>query len=179
MGHGEKDLTQADIELGYERNEIQLKGVIYFGVGLFLLIVITFGLMYILWGVMEQRSAEEHAVRNPMQLSERDRLPPEPRLQSAPGFGVDSPNGRVNLELAVPQAEYWELKKQWDDLRKNGRKDSETGIVIAMPIDQAKEEFLSQGVKSRTGEEAVKNAERSKRYLTDASSGRMATAERK
>ncbi len=179
MVHGDKDISPADIELGYERNEIQVKGIMYFGIGLFLLITITFGLMYILWGVMEQRAQEEHAVRNPMQRSEKDRLPPEPRLQSAPGFGVDSPKGRVNMELAVPQAEYWELKKQWDDLRKNGRKDAETGIVTVMPIDQAKEEFLSQSVKARSGEDAAKKAAESKRYLTDASAGRMATAERR
>lgn len=179
MGHGNKDLTQADIELGYERNDIQVKGILYFGIGLFLLIVITFGLMYVLNDVMEERAKEEHAVRNPMIRTAKESLPPEPRLQSAPGFGVDSPNGRVNLELTVPQAEYWELKKQWAELKENGVKDPETGTVIAMPIEQAKEEFLGQNVKARAGEDVEKKVKESRRFITDASAGRLAASERR
>ncbi len=37
--------TFVDFDKAYETNLIGLRGVIYFGVGLFLLIVVTFGLM--------------------------------------------------------------------------------------------------------------------------------------
>ena len=43
---------------------------------------------------------------NPLAMSDREQLPPEPRLQMAPGFGVDTEKGRVNLELSYPQSEY-------------------------------------------------------------------------
>ncbi|HCA59973.1 MAG TPA: hypothetical protein DEP46_18565, partial [Blastocatellia bacterium] len=101
-------------------------------------------------------------------------LPPEPRLQGAPGFGVDGPNGRVNLELTVPQSEYWELEKQWKVLWKEGAKHPETGAVISMPIEKAKEVVLSSGLKAKQGPEAEKLVEKSRRYLTDASAGRIA-----
>lgn len=174
MAHTAKDDLAVDVELGYEQNDIQLRGIIGFAVGLLLLIVITFGLMYALLYVLESYSAEAQASVNPMQMKEKERLPAEPRLQGAPGFGVDGPNGRVNLELTPPQAEYWELEKQWKVLWKEGAKHPETGAVISMPIEQAKEVVLSSGLKAKQGPEAEKLAERSRQYFTDASAGRVA-----
>ena len=174
MAHTAKDDLAVDVDLGYEQNNIQLRGIIGFAVGLLLLIVITFGLMWALLYVLESYAAESHASKNPMQLSEKDRLPPEPRLQGAPGFGVDGPNGRVNLELTVPQSEYWELEKQWKVLWKEGAKHPETGAVISLPIEKAKEVVLSSGLKAKQGPEAEKLVEKSRRYLTDASAGRIA-----
>lgn len=173
MGQTKHDVTQADLELGYERNDIQVKGIVYFTVGLFFLIVITFGLMWALYGVLEEDAQKTHASTNPMQLKDKDRLPPEPRLQSAPGFGVDSEKGRVNLELTAPQSEYWELEKQWKDLWANGKKHPETGTVINMPIEEAKAKLLQQSLKAKSGPDVEKIAEESRRYYTDASAGRL------
>ena len=46
-----------------------------------------------------------------MAMSEQERLPPEPRLQVARVSASTVENGRVNLELREPQAEYRELQK--------------------------------------------------------------------
>ena len=167
-------------EKGYEENVIGVKGIVYFGIGLLILIIITFGLMWALMGVLEDnKKAEMDADRNPMAMSEREALPPEPRLQAAPGFGVDGPNGRVNLELNAPQSEWWELKKQYEQVWKQGMKDPSTGAVSALPIDQAKEAFLSQQVKARNNPEAQRLYEESKLRFSDASSGRTATDRRR
>src|SRR4051794_638562 len=101
--HKQTDPT-FDPSKGYEENQIQLRGIIGFGVGLFLLIVITFGLMWMFSGVLKDTFKTPDNEKNPMAMSDKERLPPEPRLQLAPGFGVDSENGRVNLELMAPQA---------------------------------------------------------------------------
>ena len=95
-----------DLDKGYEENYIGLKGIVYFGVGLLLLIIITFVLMWALLYKMREVSTEYADPANPMAMTEKERLPPEPRLQAAPGFGVDSDEGRVNLELTVPASEY-------------------------------------------------------------------------
>ena len=113
--------TAVDLNKPYEENDIQLKGIIGFAGGLFLLIVITFGLMWAFLNVLKDYSAEGE-VKNPMIMSEKERLPPEPRIQAAPGFGVDSENGRVNLELTIPQAEYREMQKQWKKAWEEGHK---------------------------------------------------------
>ena len=169
-----------DYERGYETNLIGLRGIIYFGVGLFLLIVITFGLMYFLQNVMEENAIEtKDKDKNPMMLSEKDRLPPEPRLQGAPGFGVGDKQNRVNLELRAPQSEYWELEKQWADQWKNGQKDEKTGTVVTLPIEEAKQKFLQSNVKTRTGEQSQKSLDESRSIVSYSSAGRTATDKRR
>ncbi len=164
--------TAGDLNRPYEENDIQLKGIFGFAIGLFLLIVITFALMWSFLNVLEDYTKENAGPANPMAMSEIDRLPPEPRLQLAPGFGVESESGRVNLELREPQAEYRELYKQWEEIWENGQRDEKTGVVTSMPIEQAKEKLLSQNVKAKTNPEAEKNLEASKSYISDSSGGR-------
>lgn len=158
----------------YEENEIRLKGIIGFGIGLFFLIVITFGLMWaLLYKLKQFQSEAEAADRNPMAMSDKERLPPEPRLQSAPGFGIDSEKGRVNLELTAPSAEYRELHTQWLELWEHGARDPKSGTVTILPIDEAKEKFLEENAKAKTGPEAEEYWKNSRSYMTDASSGRV------
>ncbi len=136
--------TYVDLDKPYETNVIGMRGIIYFAVGLFLLVVITFGLMWFLQNVMEEQSIAEKDVVSPMMMNEQERLPPEPRLQGAPGFSVDSERGRVNLELKAPQSEYRNLQEQWETMWRDGRKEEKTGTVVAMPIEEAKRKFLEQ-----------------------------------
>lgn len=171
--------TAVDLNIAYEQNEIQLKGIFGFAIGLFLLIVITFALMWALLNVLKDYSAENAGPANPMVMSDKERLPPEPRLQGAPGFGVESDKGKISMELGAPQAEYRELKKQWDDLLEHGQKDKRTGVVSMMPISEAKEKFLSQNVKAKSGPDAEKFLKDSRTYFSDASSGRMASETRR
>ena len=172
--------TLSELNRPYEQNIIGFGGIVKFAVGLFLLIVVTFALMLLLNRVLEDNKQEEwKADQNPMVMGDRERLPPEPRLQTAPGFGVDSPNGRVNMELSIPQAEYLELKRQWDDIREHGKKDPTTGATIWMPIDAAKEKVLEEHLKAKSGPDAEKLFVDSRKYVSDASSGRRATVKRR
>lgn len=168
--------TINDLNKPYEENEIGIKGILWFAVGLFLLIVITFGLMWALLNVLKDYDRENAGPVNPMAMNERDRLPPEPRLQAAPGFGVDSEKGRVNLELLPPQAEYRELHKQWVQMWEKGTKDAKTGTVIALPIEEAKQKVLQQGLKAKTGADAETLYDRSRMMISDANSGRTEAA---
>ena len=168
-----------DLNKPYEQNEIQLKGIFGFAIGLFLLIVITFALMWALLNVLKDYSVENSGVKNPMAMSDRERMPPEPRLQLAPGFGVESEKGRLNMELIEPQAEYRELSRQWQKLWDEGQKDEKTGAVTMLPIKDAKEKFLSQNAKAKTGVDAGKFLSTSRVYFSDASSGRVASETRR
>lgn len=180
MGATKHEKSFVDFDKPYEQNIIGLKGIVFFGVGLFLLITITFGLMWALQNVLEDQKVEDdNASANPMAMKDRERLPAEPRLQVAPGFGVDLQTGRTNLELQAPQAEYWELKKQWEDEWMHGVKDTKTGVTTVLPIDQAKQVFLQQNAKANTSPEAEKFYEDSRLYINDSSSGRRATLKRR
>ncbi len=168
-----------NFEKPYETNIVGLRGVIYFAVGLFLLIVITFGLMWFLQNVMEEQSAETKDSKNPMMMTEREVLPPEPRLQTAPGFGVESERGFVSLELKASQSEYRELAKQWEKLWTEGQKDPKTGTVISLPIEEAKRKFLEENVKTRTDQRAQTALDESRSIVSYSSSGRTATDKRR
>lgn len=163
----------------YEDNVIGLRGIVGFGVGLFLLIVVTFVLMWLLEGLLEENAKETKSSNNPIAMSDKDRLPPEPRLQAAPGFGIDGPNGRINLELRGPQEEHWQLEKIWKDVWANGMKDPSTGAVSALPIEKAKEILLSENVKAKSGPEVQNLFADSKLRISDSSAGRVASDRRR
>jgi len=175
MGSTKHEKSFVDFEKPYEQNVIGFKGIVYFAVGLFLLIVITFGLMWALLGVFEDQAKIDKVSNNPMALSEKDRLPPEPRVQAAPGFGIDGPRGHVNLELKAPQAEWWELEKQNKELWEKGMVDKATGAITALPIEEAKKKLIERNVKAKSGADAEKLFAESKLRFSDASSGRVAT----
>ncbi|MEJ7698513.1 MAG: hypothetical protein WKF71_02540 [Pyrinomonadaceae bacterium] len=169
-----------DFDKPYETNTIGLRGVIYFSVGLFLLVVVTFGLMWFLENVMEDGALEaDNQNERPMQMSARENLPPEPRLQGAPGFAVESEQGQVNLELAAPQSEYRELERQWTKLWEEGQKDSKTGTVVTLPIEEAKEKFLQSNAKANNSEEGQNILKESRSIVSDSSAGRTASVVRR
>jgi len=169
-----------DYDRTYETNLIGLRGIIYFGVGLFVLVVVTFGLMFFLQNVMEDQAVESKDNKNPMMMNDTERLPPEPRLQGAPGFGVESDQGvRLNMELRAPQSEYWELERQWEKQWANGQKDPKTGTVITLPLEQAKEKLLQENVKTRAGEQSQKSLDESRSIVSYSSAGRTATDKRR
>lgn len=179
MGSPKHEKSFVDFEKPYEQNVIGLKGIFYFGIGLLVLIVITFALMWAFEGVLEEEAKQTKASTNPMIMSEKERLPPEPRVQAAPGFGVESDKGRINLELKAPQSEYWELKKQWEETWKHGHKDEKTGTIVSMSIDEAKKKFLEKSVKAKSSAEAEKAMTDSRMVISDSSAGRMATLKRR
>jgi hypothetical protein len=70
-------------------------------------------------------------------------LPPEPRLQAAPGFAIKLPDGRTEgLALKAPQAEYRALREEWDKALRGELRD-QSGKPIAIPIEQAMKQVVS------------------------------------
>ena len=71
-----------------------------------------------MWGMfrfLNWQETEKEPQPGPMAMTEQERLPQEPRLQAAKGFGVKLENGNwVDLEKREPQAEYRVLREQWD-----------------------------------------------------------------
>lgn len=180
MGSTKHEKTFVDYDKSYETNIIGLRGIIYFGIGIFLLIVVTFGLMLVLLNVMEDQAKDADALSpNPMGMNKTERLPPEPRLQAAPGFGVGEGRDRVNLELKAPQSEYWELEKQWNKTLADGQKDPNTGTVVTLPIEEAKRKLLEENVKARSGQDAQKTFEESRTFVSYSSAGRLNSDKRR
>ena len=134
-------------DVSHEASDVNVRSIILFAGGLFVFGVIVHILMSLMFSYMQSRADKQEAAnpRGPMAFTEKERLPPEPRLQAAPGFGISLGEGKapVNLQLREPQAEYNELHKIWlDDL--NGQTDPRTGKA-SMPIAQAMQKIVQDG----------------------------------
>lgn len=179
MGKTKHEKSYVDFDQPYEQNIIGLRGVIYFGIGLFLLVVITFGLMWFLQDVMQEQAAtEDKRNENPMIMGDRERLPPEPRLQAAPGFGVDTEKGRVNLELQHPQAEWEVLQQRYREMWEKGEK-AQNGTVVALPIEEAKQRFLTETSNAANPAQNQNILNQARSIISDSSSGRRANETRR
>ena len=148
-----------NIDVTHEVSDVYIGGIAQFVIGLFVLIVVSFVLMWAMFRMLESRPVEGEKPRSPMARSDQERLPPEPRLQSAPGFAEelektapskkegDGDNSKQNTANApVGKDPLWEirvLRTQWDDVLKNGPTDP-NGKRYGMPIERAKQEVLKQ-----------------------------------
>lgn len=136
-------------EVTHEASDINVRAVLEF------VLVLTIGTiavcvgMWLLFGYFNAQEAREPGP-GPMALTKDERLPPEPRLQAAPGFAVTLEDGRrIGLERGAPQAEYWTLRDQWRLALKGELKD-QSGNPIGMPIEQAMDQIVSgQGLPTR------------------------------
>jgi hypothetical protein len=149
--HETPDVTHIqNPDVSHEASDVNIGSIVKFVIGLFVLTVISFVLMKLLYNVLETRAAQADPPRRPMAMTEKERLPPEPRLQAAPGFGVNLGEGKemINLQLREPQAEYREMRKIWDEALE-GRPDPRTGMS-SMPIEEAMKKVTEDGsIKTR------------------------------
>ena len=134
-------------DVSHEASDVNVRSIIIFAGGLLVFCIIVHVLMLLMFNYMEKRAERDEAAhpRGPMAITEKEMLPPEPRLQLAPGFGVNLGEGkeRINLQLREPQAEYKELRSIWDD-DLQGKPDPRTGKA-SMPIDEAMKKIVQDG----------------------------------
>lgn len=160
-----------NVEVTHETSDINVNGVLTFVVALTILTVAVYIGMLLLFNQFQGQAAKE-VPAGPMALKEGERLPPEPRLQAAPGFQITLSDGsKVNLEKREPQAEYRTLVEDWDRNLRGELKDG-SGQSVSIPIDEAIKKVVSgQGLSSQGGQPKLEdNAIASP---TAASSGRV------
>ena len=104
-----------NIDVTHEASDVSVSGIVKFVVGLTVFSVIVSVLMWGLFVFLNAQEVKKESQPGPMAMSKEERLPPEPRLQSAPGFGVKMENGQwVPLENREPEAEFRVLREQWE-----------------------------------------------------------------
>ena len=133
-----------NVEVTHEASDVSVSGVAKFVIVLTITTIMVGLGMWLLFGYFNRQQETERRP-GPMALSKENRLPPEPRLQAAPGFAVTLEDGQpVSLENAVPQAEYRVLREQWEKALRGELKD-QSGNPVALPIDQAIDQIVSGG----------------------------------
>src|SRR5215831_15529766 len=76
-----------NVDVTHEISDVYIGGIAKFVVALSVLMVVSFVLMWALFKILESKHIDPP--RSPMALSDKERLPPEPRLQGAPGFAEE------------------------------------------------------------------------------------------
>jgi hypothetical protein len=150
-------IKNADVT--HETSDVHVSGIVKFLVGIAVLTIATFFLVSGLFWAFEGGTTE--APRSPMAQTDKDRLPPEPRLQGAPGFAEDleratatkneESGNAITAGAAQPKDALYEiniLHRHWRDVLDNGPVD-QSGNRYGMPIERAKEEVLRQGLPMR------------------------------
>ena len=132
--------------VAHEASDVSVSGVAKFVGALTVLGVVVFVLMWGLFRLLDTQEETKEPTPGPMAMSPQERLPPAPRLQAAPGFGVKLENGEwVPLEKREPQAEYRVLREQWEsELNCSHEQEQELQRHPArcVPIDQAMEKVV-------------------------------------
>ena len=75
-------------DVAHEASDVNVRAIIQFVGGLFVLVALTLGLMWAMFKFLEAREKSLQPARAPMAMSREESMPPAPRLQAAPGFGV-------------------------------------------------------------------------------------------
>ena len=160
-----------NVEVTHETSDINVRAVLTFTVALTITtFAAAFGLRYLFKFFNQQEARSSRP--GPMALTQRDRLPPEPRLQGAPGFQITLEDGQTrNLERGAPQSEYRLLRQQWEENLKTGLKD-QSGNVVGMPIDAAIDKIVSEGLPSKPKQPNGKLIDYATSMPTASSSGR-------
>ena len=121
-GHDARHATETpdvshikNVDVTHEASDVNISGILKFVMGLTVLGVVVFVLMWGMFRLLNAQEAEKEPPAGPMAMTEKERLPPPPRLQAARGFEVKLENGEVvNLENKEPEAEYRVLREQWE-----------------------------------------------------------------
>ena len=137
-----------NLDVTHEASDVNIGGILKFVVGLTIFGIIV---QILTWGMFRFFNAQEkEPSQGPMAMTKEERMPPEPRLQAAPGFGVKLVNGQwVSFEKREPQAEYRVLREQWESQLNCEYGDRARGVIaerpLCMPIDTAIEKLFEGG----------------------------------
>jgi hypothetical protein len=141
-------------DVAHEHTDVPVTPVLKFIGGLIVFFGIAFGAMYLMFLFFQRRELAAERRPSPLQRQGEERLPPEPRLQLAPGFGVTGEDGkRIPLAhepvgqtevVPQPQSEYWTVRDEWErKLGGYGWVDEQAGTV-RVPVEEAMRAYVQR-----------------------------------
>lgn len=162
-GHGHVTETPdvshiRNVDVTHELSDVNTRGIITFIGGLTVMTIVVYLLMWGMFRVLSEQETAKEAPPSPMAMNGKDYLPPEPRLQGAPGFGEELEKeagvqeGEKPAGPPKPKDPLWEIKvlrAHWESTLKNGATDP-SGKLVVLPIEDAKKELLRQGLPVRS-----------------------------
>jgi hypothetical protein len=121
-------------EVHHEESDVNIRGILAFGAALIVsAVVIHFG-VWVLFKFFDAREQHQPAAEYPLAVTQENRLPPEPRLQTNP-----------RQDLADLRAREERTLKSYSWVDKNSG-------VVRIPIDEAIKKTLERGLPARQGQ---------------------------
>lgn len=141
--------------VAHEHTDVPVGPAAWFVVGLFVFGVAVALLMWGMFRYFDHRERAAEPPASPLARRDAERLPPEPRLQVAPGFGVTLEDGtRVNLErLPEPQSEYRVLSRQWKQELETYEWVNQNAGTVRLPIEEAKRLYVAREQQKAAGQQ--------------------------
>jgi hypothetical protein len=134
---------------GHEASALKIAPVVWFMIGLSVATVIVFFLMIGLFNAFQNRAGKSEDRASPL-ASERQKLPPEPRLQLAPTSAEQLEKKLPpNLKEDHPLQEIKRIRAEEDAKLNSYGWIDEKGGVVRIPIDEAKKQLLEKGLATK------------------------------
>ena len=143
-------ITKPDV--AHEESDVAVRPLLWFVGGLTLFTIITCVAMLLLFMFFQAREEAEELAPSPLARQGEERLPPEPRLQLAPGWEVETGGKRQDLSYAardrgyVPQpwSEWLLVNAEWQrELNGYGWADQQAGTP-RIPVERAIDLYLER-----------------------------------
>ncbi|MGH9723344.1 MAG: hypothetical protein ACRD8O_24295 [Bryobacteraceae bacterium] len=119
--------------VGHEESDVSVGAITKFGIMLTLFVIVCLGLMWFLYDRLSARESARTERPTPLALSDPQKQPPEPRLQSSPVSDLQ----RFRADEDAILKSYG-----WVDSDKN---------IVRIPVERAKELVAREGLPSRRG----------------------------
>jgi hypothetical protein len=144
-------ITNPDV--AHEESDVAVRPLLWFVGGLTFFTLVTCLAMFLMFKFFLNRELSQELEPSPLARQNEERLPPEPRLQLAPGWRVTTDDGeRHDLSYSadgagrVPQpwSEYLVVTDEWKrEAEGYGWADQQAGTV-RVPIEQAMRVYLER-----------------------------------
>lgn len=165
-----------NVDVTHETSDVNVPALLKFVLGLTIMTALAFGLMLFLFNFLNSQETKNEPEAGPMAMTEQESLPPEPRLQSAPGFAADLSKSAGDTEAQGPKDPLWEirvLREQWNRDLREGAKD-QSGRTLGIPIEEAMKQFVAEQNAKAGAKNAAQTGEGYGEELpTAASAGRV------
>jgi hypothetical protein len=143
-------ITNPDV--AHEESDVSVRPLLWFVGGLTAFTIIVCVVVLLMFTYFQRREESQELEASPLARQGAERLPPEPRLQLAPGFGVKTDDGQVHDlsyqaktdRVPQPQSEYLTVRDEWRrEMEDYGWADQQAGTV-RVPVEQAMQLYLQR-----------------------------------
>jgi hypothetical protein len=150
-------ITNPDV--AHEESDVAVRPLLWFVGGLTFFTIITCVAMLLLFKFFQGREESQELAPSPLARQGAERLPPEPRLQLAPGWEVTNDAGkRQDLSYGtqtnyVPQpwSEWILVNREWQhELKEYGWADQQAGTA-RIPVERAMDLYIERHARQPQG----------------------------